>query len=116
MRGRRSTSRLRLPFALVICLVAVVLSACESEDKPAASGSESFTELRNAAEGQTVRWWMYGGDARINRYVDDYVAPAAEKLGIELERVPVTDTAEAVQRVVAQRRAGGDAGDGARST
>jgi len=27
--------------------------------------SASFAELQSAAEGQTVRWWMFGGDARI---------------------------------------------------
>jgi putative spermidine/putrescine transport system substrate-binding protein len=55
---------------------------------------------------------MYGGDARVNAYVDDHVIPAARRLGVSLRRVPVSDTADAVQRVVAQRRAGGTS-DGA---
>lgn len=58
------------------------------------------------AHGQTVRWWMYGGDTRVNRYVDEVVRPAAARLGVVLQRVPVTDTADAVQRVVAEQRAG----------
>jgi hypothetical protein len=53
-----------------------------------------------------VRWWLYGGDQRVNAYVDRYVAPAAAKLGVTVQRVPVADTADAVQRVLADRRAG----------
>jgi putative spermidine/putrescine transport system substrate-binding protein len=36
--------------------------------------------------------------------------PAARRLGVRLRRVPVADTADAVQRVVAQRRAGKESG------
>ena len=57
-------------------------------------------------DDDTVRFWMYGGDAKINAYVDDEVAPALEKRGFQLKRVPVTDTAEALKRVIAERRAG----------
>jgi len=39
-----------------------------------------------------VRWWLYGGDDKVNAYVD-VVAPAARKLGVQIRRVPVTDTA-----------------------
>jgi putative spermidine/putrescine transport system substrate-binding protein len=57
-----------------------------------------------------VRWWLYGGDQRINAYVDRYVVPAAARLGVTLRRVPVADTADAVQRVLADRRAGRTSG------
>jgi len=49
---------------------------------------------------------MYGGDDKINAYVDEEVTPALAKRGFKLERVPVADTAEAVKRVIAERRAG----------
>jgi len=57
-----------------------------------------------------VRWWLYGGDDKINAYVEDVVAPAARELGVQIRRVPVTDTADALQRVVAERRAGKTSG------
>ena len=66
--------------------------------------------MREEARGETVRWWMFGGDARVNRYVDDHVVPRAAELGVELRRVPVDDTASALQRVLAERRAGRDSG------
>ncbi len=88
----------------------LLLGACGGDpvvDAPAGGGT--WSQTLDEARGQTVNWWMYGGDARINAYVWRHVAPAAAKLGVELRQVRVTDTADAIQRVVAQRRAGGGA-------
>ncbi len=93
----------------LVCGVVIAASGCDGEP-PRSVGELSFEELAQEARGQTVRWWMFGGDQRINDYVDDVVAPAVREAGFELERVPVTDTAEAVQRVVSQKRAGETSG------
>jgi putative spermidine/putrescine transport system substrate-binding protein len=53
---------------------------------------------------------MFGGDPRVNRYVERFVVPAAARLGVKVDRVPVDDTAAAVQRVLAERRAGKESG------
>ncbi|XAY06940.1 Protein YnjB [Paraconexibacter sp. AEG42_29] len=100
----------------------VVLGACGTDDDSGAARggagatiantASGFAAIERAAQGQTVRWWMYGGDDRLNAYVDDVVTPAAARAGITLRRVPVTDTADAVQRVVAERRAGKRSGGG----
>jgi putative spermidine/putrescine transport system substrate-binding protein len=92
----------------LVPLVAAVLAACGGgpERAPAPAEETSFEATLREARGQQVRWWMFGGDERVNDYVDERVVPAAERLGVELRRVPVADTADAVQRVVAQRRAG----------
>ena len=94
-------------------VIAMTAAGCSSgPDETAATGgqAESFADIRSEARGQTVRWWMSGGDDRINAYVAERVKPAAERLGVKLERVPISDTADAVQRVVAERRAGRDSG------
>ncbi len=75
---------------------------------PAAAGD--FASVLQEADGQTVQWWLYGGDDRVNGYVDDHVVPAAAALGVTLQRVPLADTADAVQRVLAETRAGEQAG------
>ena len=77
---------------------------------PGGTGPDGWAGVRARAEGQTVRWWMYGGDARINAYVEEHVVPAAARQGVTLERVPIDDTASAVQRVLAERDAGRDTG------
>jgi len=89
-----------------ILLGVLVFAGCGGEEPAPAASGRSFTEIREEARGQTVRWWMFGGDARINEYVDEQVIPAAERRGVNLIRIPIADTAEAVQRVAAQRRAG----------
>lgn len=110
----------KLAFALLLLLLGVVLAACGEDSgatsspaaEPAAPLANAFEAVASEAKGQTVRFWMYGGDTKINAYVDDVVAPAAAKRGVELERVPVTDTADAVKRVVSERRAGKRSGGG----
>lgn len=97
----------------LLVLTALLLAGCGSNgavEPPAAGAQATFEDILREARGQTVRWWMYGGDDRINAYVDDDVKPAAKKLGVTLERVAVSDTADAVGRVVAERRAGKDSG------
>jgi len=98
---------LPLVVATVTLGLAFALAACgggAADDARRAAGD--FDALAARAKGQTVRWWMFGGDERINRYVDEVVAPAVAEAGVALERVPVSDTADAVQRVASQRRAG----------
>ncbi len=110
---------MKLSFRLVATaatlLIIGVLAACGESNQPTSSTTpaaapDGFDATLRAARGQTVRWWLYGGDDRINAYVDDVVAPAAQKLGVTVKRIPITDTADAVQRVVAQRRAGKTSG------
>jgi putative spermidine/putrescine transport system substrate-binding protein len=79
-------------------------SGADTGTAPAAAGD--WAAVRAEAQGQTVRWWMYGGDARINAYVNRHVKPAARRAGVTLEIVPIEDTADAVQRVLAEREAG----------
>ena len=109
---------MKTPLAVLALLASsLVLAACGAEEPPPSPAAQApaagaFAAIAEEAKGQTVRWWMYGGDAKINAYVDDVVAPAAEKRGVTLERVPVTDTADALKRIVSERRAGKDSGGG----
>lgn len=98
-----------------VVLSGVVLASCggstgSTSATAGANDSTGFSAIVKQAHGQTVRWWLYGGDDKVNAYVDDVVAPAARKLGVQIRRVPVTDTADALQRVVAERRAGKTSG------
>ena len=110
----------RFPLALALIVTTLLLAACGGEDStpstssapPLASAADAFAPVEAEAKGQTVRFWMFGGDEKINAYVDDVVAPAAKQRGVTVERVPVTDTADAVKRVVSERRAGKSDGGG----
>jgi putative spermidine/putrescine transport system substrate-binding protein len=56
-----------------------------------------WNDILKEARGQTVRFWMWAGDAGVNQYIDEWVAPRVKALyGIELKRVPIKETAEGV--------------------
>lgn len=91
-----------------VALLAVVAAGCgeRAARQHGSADAADWEGVRTQAQGDSVQWWMFGGDDRVNRYVDEVVVPAAEELGVALERVPVSDTADAVQRVIAEARAG----------
>ena len=69
-----------------------------------------FAQALEAARGQTVYFNAWGGAREIN----DYIAWAGEEVqrryGVTLAHVKLTDTSEAVARVVAEKQAGRDSG------
>lgn len=92
--------------------VALLATACSGAgDAPAADVDPSdWDAVMEAADGQTVTWWLFGGDDRINSYIDEHVVPAAADLGVTLERNPIDDTADAVNAVLDEVRAGQEQG------
>ena len=88
-----------------IAVAALALAGCAAP--PAAQpGLTNWDQVTAAAQGQTVRLWMYGGDEQGNSYVDNTLTPAAAKEGVTLERVPVADTKDALNRVLTEVQAG----------
>jgi len=69
-----------------------------------------FEALRAEAEGQTVYWNAWGGDDQINAYIDWVGERVEARYGVELVHVKLSDTAEAVARVLAEKTAGRDEG------
>ena len=79
----------------------------------AASGAraDAWDDRLAAARGQTVYWNAWGGDEQINAYIAWVGEQVKERYGVELVHVKLTDTAEAVGRIVAEK-ASGRSGDG----
>ena len=63
-----------------------------------------------AARGQTVYWNAWGGSDVVNGFIDWIGERAEAEFGVTLEHVKLTDTAEAVSRVLAEKSAGKDSG------
>ncbi|MGB1024902.1 MAG: ABC transporter substrate-binding protein [Paracoccaceae bacterium] len=72
--------------------------------------AQTWQETVDAARGQTVYWHAWGGDPRTNNYIDWVDAQMQARFGIAVEHVPLTDTAEAVTRVLSERAAGQNTG------
>ncbi len=66
----------------------------------------SWSQVEAAAKGQTVNLWMYGGDQQGDSYVDRYLIPAAARAGVNLKRVPIADTKDALNRILSEKQAG----------
>lgn len=91
----------------------LALSACSAAVGGTSGGHDQYSSWDAVvadARGQEVSLWMWGGDERGNAYVDDVLAPAAAEFGVTLRRVPIADTADAVNRVLAELQAGQDTG------
>jgi putative thiamine transport system substrate-binding protein len=68
----------------------------------------SWEDILSAAKGQTVYWNAWGGDARTNAFIAWVDTEVSAKYGVHVEQVKLSDTAEAVTRVVAEKAAGQD--------
>lgn len=105
-----------LTLFVLAALFSVAVAACGNVGGRAGDvGSEeenrSFAELEKEARGTTVNFSLYGGDEAINAYVDDYVTPRLkEEYGITLERTPLTDTADVVNKLINEKSAGKNEG------
>ena len=62
------------------------------------------------AKGQTVYWNAWGGSTTTNDFIAWVGSRVSEDHGVTLEHVKLTDTADAVARVVAEKNAGTDTG------
>ncbi len=104
--------------ALTTALAALSLSACaggstatptaqgSASSAPTASSAAGFDAVLSEAKGQTVNWYMYGGDEVINTFVNGYVADKLKAQGVTLNQVKITDTVTAVNKVLAEKQAG----------
>ncbi len=98
----------RLRLAVLGATTTLVLAACGGgSDTPAPRiDASDWDAVLAQADGQTVSWYMFGGDDALNSFVDDEVAPRLADLGVTLDQVRVTDTADAVNAVLGEQRAG----------
>jgi putative spermidine/putrescine transport system substrate-binding protein len=102
---RRPGSRL----VALLCSAAALLTACATA-APAAAGTPDpadWPAVLDAARGTTLDWYMYTGDEAVNGVVQGHLAPRlADEFGVTLNVVSVADTADAVNKVLAERQAG----------
>ena len=68
--------------------------------------AEGFAAIVEKARGQKVYFNHWGGSPQINDYIAWAGAELARRFGVELVSVKVTDTAETVGRVLAEKTAG----------
>ncbi|MEO5615668.1 MAG: ABC transporter substrate-binding protein [Cypionkella sp.] len=69
-----------------------------------------WAQVLAEAKGQTVYFNAWGGDARTNAFIAWVSTQTEAQYGVKVEQVKLTDTAEAVTRVISEKAAGQDSG------
>jgi len=72
--------------------------------------SNDWSGIEARARGQTVYFNAWGGDPQSNAFLDWVAGEARRRHGVDLVHVKLTDTAEAVTRVLAEKTAGRSTG------
>jgi len=70
----------------------------------------TWEQVEAEAKGQTVKFWHWGGDANWNAYFDTILGDAVKGKGVTIESVLIDDTAQAVNKVLAEVEAGRTSG------
>ncbi len=73
---------------------------------PLQAAAPSWSDVLAKARGQEVFWNAWGGDERINAYIAWVGERVKADHGVTLRHVKLSDTAEAVARVLAEKAAG----------
>lgn len=99
LRTSSSMLRILLLFALLQAPALATAQSFNVADWPA---------LEQQARGDTVYFNAWGGEPRINNYLNWAAAELDRRYGIDLQHVKIADTAAAVSKIVAERQAGND--------
>ncbi|MBE3637320.1 ABC transporter substrate-binding protein [Mangrovicoccus algicola] len=94
----------------LIAALAAALGLAAGALPPAASRAGDWQETLQEARGQTVYFHAWGGDERTNAFLAWLGGRLETGQGVTLRQVKLSDTAEAVARVVAEKAAGRDEG------
>jgi putative thiamine transport system substrate-binding protein len=77
-----------------------------------AQSADAWTAVEQAARGQTVFWNAWAGSEQTNAYLQWVAQQVKASHNITLQHVKITDTADVVKRVRAEKAAGRRAGEG----
>lgn len=95
-----------LAAALTAMLLAAPLARADTSDGAALIGQD-WERIVELARGGEVNWFLWGGADNINQYVSEYIGTILkDEYDITLNRVGLTDTAEAVNLVLGEKEAG----------
>lgn len=69
---------------------------------------EDWSKLEQQAHGETVYFNAWGGEPRVNSYLNWVAEQLQQRFEINLQHVKIADTAQAVSKIVAEKQAGND--------
>ena len=82
------------------------LGAQATTPSPASAAAAAWADTERAARGQTVYFNAWAGSERINAYLQWVAAELQRDFGVKLQHVKISDAADVVKRVRAEKQAG----------
>jgi len=102
MQRRQRTAVLVLAIGILI-----LTSLSTGGVDPAMAAGDTWQQILDKAQGQTVDWFMWGGFPATNAYVNGYLASRLKaRYGIQLRQVPVKDIAQVINKILVEKQAG----------
>ncbi len=101
---------LRLLIATHALILSLALAPANAEQAGDAPDPADWPAVLDAARGQSVQFHAWGGDPLANAYIAWAAEQAQATLGVSVRHVKLSDTAQAVSRVLSEKAAGRDAG------
>lgn len=89
-----------------LLLAASPLAGCGRQSPGDVPTVSDWPGVLEQARGQTVHWFAWGGDVRINAYIDWVADRLAERYGIRLMQVKAADTAGLLNQLLADKTTG----------
>ncbi len=101
----------RFVILTALCATLVLAGPVRSAKADAALLETPFDQIVQQARGSQVRWYMFGGWAHVNAWVDTYVAGEMKKrYAVDLVRVPM-DAGVFVNKLLNEKAAGKTSGN-----
>lgn len=105
---------------IILMLTLIFSTGCNSSNKQNTENTSESTSVTQGADwdgvkakasGQTINMYMWGGSASVNAYMDDYIKPKLLKeYNVTLNRVPITDAKDMVNKLAAEKQSGSKSG------
>ncbi|SHH65571.1 putative spermidine/putrescine transport system substrate-binding protein [Sporobacter termitidis DSM 10068] len=105
--------KLKRVAALLLALIlgfTLFISGCGRNAAPP-QNQKGFDAVVSAAKGTTVNFYSWGGDEKINKWIDTVLAKnVKDNYGITLKRIPMDDTQTAITKLMDEKQSGVDKG------
>ncbi len=101
-------AQLRAAFPIIRIFLLFVLLPLSSPTTAQSPDVADWSALERQARGETVYFNAWGGEPRMNSYLNWVAEALDQRFDINLQHVKVADTAEAVSKIVAERQASND--------
>lgn len=92
---------------ILYLILILTMAACGGKNNDSVGLDYTWEDIREKSKGTEVNIYMWGGSVEINKFMDTLIANSLmEKNEISLNRVPITDIKNTVNKLIVEKQAG----------